>query len=249
MSRPVIGWRRATFGVIGLLALVACGGANGEPAAETCAEVVLVGVRGQSQSSAAHLGLGTEVYRIAVDLANRVERRTGDSVRLESIDYDSAAPPDADAYDRAVEGGVVTLRDRLATLADRCPGSDLVVLGFSEGANVVHSALASPTALGSPTAARVRAVGLVADPRRAPAGDVEQVTFGTHAVHPGRLGPGLPLGPISARSISFCNAGDNVCNRDPGDLATTSNAIHSSFYEQPDIAAQIAGRLDDLLRR
>ncbi len=244
-----------------LLAVGACGGsgdATSSPqespttAAQgftgtTCADVVVVAVRGQEQSPDANFGAGTELRLLATELTRRLQSpRDGGSdptVRLESIDYESDPPADLAAYDDAVATGADRLDARLDRLESACPDSELVVAGFSMGAQVVHDGLHDRDP------GTVAAVVMIADPQRDPVAPYDQHSFGTAAPNPGGLGAGPAFGPLRDRTVAFCAAADDVCNHSPGTSRRAVDTVHKHFYEDPDHVAAMVDRIVPLLER
>lgn len=236
--------------------LSACGGpTEGKPSADLtkaptalvrtgCADVMVLGARGSTQDADKNYGVGTEVRATAVDLAKRLHASNGASTRIIGIRYDAAASATQAAYIQHVSDGATLLVKRLKKLSASCPDARFALIGFSQGAQVVHAAaLDMPAAL----ARRVGAVAMIADPRRNPEDRIAHWTYGDSAPRPGRLGAGTPIGEnLRAVAISFCAAADEICNGN-GSPGQTPSETHKTFYEQPKNANQTATQIAKIL--
>ncbi|WP_199715887.1 cutinase family protein [Aeromicrobium endophyticum] len=212
----------------------------------TCADLVVIGARGSMQRAGLNLGVGTEVRVTVEQLARRLQQRSHVSVHVEPVLYDSSPTPTAAGFLRNTAAGGTLALGRLTSLAARCPSSRFALVGFSQGAHVVHTAaMAVPSSLTS----RVALVAMIADPANNPD---DQITRWSYASEPtsghGRLGAGPPI-PAALRrtAISFCVAGDAICN-DRGAPGTGQSPTHKHFYERPATAEITAARLDRVLR-
>lgn len=235
--------------------LAGCGGdqsapdASDQPRAEgftdqPCADLVIVGVRGQQQLAGRNFGVGTEVRLVAEALTAQVQQADDTTVRLESVDYRSDSPAALEEYRGAVQDGAAALGRRLDQLEQTCPDSGLAVIGFSMGAHVVHQALADRPR------GTIDVVAMIADPVRSPVAAHDQETFGSYAPNPGSLGPGPELpDELSARAIAFCASGDDVCNHTAGRPRTASDAVHKHAYEDPEVVRTMAARMVQILQR
>jgi len=203
----------------------------------------VVGVRGQTQDPDRNHGVGKEVLRVTAELTRLVQRRTGESVRLEALDYESDPRPDLQAYEHAVEAGGQSLDRRVDQLEQRCADTDIAVIGFSMGADVIHSGLHDRPS-GS-----IRLVGMIADPHRDPVAEYEQLTFGESAPNPGSLGAGPEFGDLASRTLAICVPGDDICNHSPGAPRDVADLVHKHYYEKPEHARVIAAALDQILQR
>jgi cutinase len=247
--------RAAAVAVAALLALGGCFAQSNDSdrptarpllSSHTCADLVVVGARGSMQSADRNLGVGTEVRVTVEQLARRLHRRSGVTVHVEPVLYDSSPTPTAAGFLRNTAAGGTLALDRLASLATECPSSRFALVGFSQGAHVVHTAaMAVPTSVRS----RIALVAMIADPTDNPD---DPITRWSYAAEPtrghGRLGAGPPI-PTALRraAISFCVAGDAICN-DRGAPGSGQSPTHKHFYERPATARVTAARLDRVLR-
>lgn len=229
------------------LVLVAPMSPGAPPAAEAtarestarCADLVVLGVRASGQRfTSSSRGMGPEVHAA---VRNAVGRLRGDhAVRLAGLDY-PATPTSAGtaAYLASVRDGTARLGKRLVRLLASCRRTRVALVGFSQGAHVVHGTLAT-VPLSAARARRVVAVGLIADPtynRRST--HAHQVRYGVTAPRvDGLLGPGRSLPePLARRTIDFCHPDDLVCSFGGPDgqiwMARLAGRQHTAFYEQP----------------
>jgi cutinase len=246
---------RAAAAVALLLAFGACAARpddHGRPASRpvladrTCADLVVIGARGSMQSADRNLGVGTEVRVTVEQLARRLRQRSDLTVHVEPVLYDSSPTPTAAGFLRNTAAGGTLALDRLTSLAARCPSSRFALVGFSQGAHVVHTAaMAVPPSVRS----RVALVAMIADPTANPADPIARWSYSAEPTggH-GRLGAGpqIPVG-LRRAAISLCVAGDAICN-DRGAPGTGQSPTHKHFYERRSTAQVTAARLDRVLR-
>lgn len=212
----------------------------------SCADLVVLGARGSTQSPELNNGVGTEV-RLAVDqLIRLLDKRSERTLQLEAVDYDSAATASIDAFMAHAEAGSHRMDARLRSLARSCPDSQFALIGFSQGAQVVHGAA---TQMSSALARRVALVAMIADPRRNPDDQILHWSYADRpAVRPGKLGAGGLIDPdLRGVAISLCVAGDEICNTQVAASGTPSD-IHKHFYEKPSSVRTTAAQLDRILR-
>lgn len=241
----------------GLLLLAGCfdqtAGQDGDPSGsarggltdDRCADLVVIGARGSTQDGSRNLGVGTEVRRTAESLADRLSERSGATTHVEPVAYDAAATSTLDEYLDNVRSGAELLVERFDALARTCPDSRFALLGFSQGAQVVHTATGSlPRALID----RVAVVAMIADPTRDPADAIAHWTYGPRdAPHAGRLGAGAAIpADLRDRTITLCAPDDEICN-DQGRPGGPPSKTHREFYESGSTARRTAGQIADLL--
>jgi cutinase len=249
--------QRLTTASLCLLVFAGCGTAStGSPApassrvgplaSTTCADLVVLGVRGSGQAADLNRGVGKEVLRTVTDLARLVTARSGASVRLEAVPYDASGTATTSTYFDHVSDGARLAEQQADALVRRCPSSRIAVVGFSQGANVVHELADDVPAF---LARRVALVAMIADPTRDPADDIRHWSYADAPVpRPGLLGTGAPVDDdVRAVAISLCHASDEVCNR-RGVRGEKTSPAHRYFYERPTTAQQTAEQLDLVLR-
>lgn len=211
-----------------------------------CADLVILGARGSGQDPERNAGVGAEVRRSVGQLARRVHARSARTIRLEAVRYDASAGT-YDAYQAHVIDGAAMMTARLRKLERSCPGSRFALVGFSQGAQVVHG-----TSVDVPTdeASRVALVAMIADPRHNPSDAITQFGYAKHPVTGnGRLGSGTPIAADLRRAaISLCVEGDEICN-DKGAPGGPPSDTHRHFYEKESSARATATQLDQVLLR
>jgi hypothetical protein len=172
-------------------------GAPAAPAAELpagCAEIEAIAVRATTEPQGGGI--------VAGPLAEALQDEPGRTVRTHDLVY-----PATFAYLRSKREGVDALRARLAQTAAACPATRFVLIGYSQGADVIGDTLASGDV---PAADRVGAVVLFGDPAfnsREP--------FATGSFRVGTDGilarPSGALDGFADRIVSFCNRDDERC--------------------------------------
>jgi hypothetical protein len=197
-------------------------------AAARCAQVTFDGVKGSGEGSAGG-GMGTTVA--ALDTAFKADLNKAVSTTAVPVAY--PAVPVLDAlddgvlsgvnYPTSVARGVTALSDLVSRQLKTCTSTRVVLAGYSQGADVVETYLASPKA--AAVRDRIAAVGLLGDPRFNPSDDAVDAgsftpsygpLFGKFGIppnwtHPEGQRPAIPA-PLSTRTISVCDKGDPICN-------------------------------------
>lgn len=236
--------------VLAALVLSGCGAsgsasAGDDPAAaDGCPRVEVVGLRGQAQSLRHHRALGTEVDRIVTRATTLLHRQGVDDVRVRAIRHTSHNASDLTIFERDVAQGKRMLRRALSTIASTCPSSKVLVIGFSQGAQIAHETLAA-----SPRLARgVDALVLIGDPRHDPAAPLHTVDLpGATPTGHGSLGAGPSLGALARRTADACILGDVVCSA-PGS-GPLDYTIHKHGYENRASGSAIARAAVTMLNR
>lgn len=143
-----------------------------------CRELLFVGVRG----SAEQVPWGNTVNRAREGLAERLDRSVNqvwleypavDPHTLRTADLEGAvleATPRASRYFASVDAGSAELTRVLGASARECPGQQVVVVGFSQGAQVITRALA-----GGADSSTLAAALLLGNPAHHPGQNVREV--------------------------------------------------------------------------
>jgi cutinase len=212
----------------------------------TCADLVVIGARGSTQDPTLNAGVGTEVRRTTEQLVARLQKRSDHTVGVQAIRYDAALTSTVDDYLSHTAEGSRMMTQRLRSLARRCDDSRFALVGFSQGAQVVHGTASS---MGQRLAGRVVLVAMIADPTANPA---DEITHWSYADEPtrgnGRLGSGPPIdADLRGVAISLCVDGDEICN-DRGAPGGPPSSTHKRFYELPSSTRETARQLDRVLR-
>jgi Cutinase len=220
-----------------------------------CASVTIIGARGSGQPQVeagrgALSGFGEQVAAVATEATKGLHAPT--TVRYDPLVYPAVVANPTSiatlAYAQSVNAGAAALKVRVGDFARLCPSTKIVLIGFSQGAHVVHQGAAG---LAAGTAGHISAVALLADPRRNMViDDSSWINFtwslqgqivADRAAAPfnGAAGPGPRFAaPLAmGRVASFCHAGDWVCNSAPSNVGLP---FHTTWYQQP-AAAEFAG--------
>lgn len=194
-----------------------------------CADVLVIGARGSGQSGAGTTadggsGMGPQVYgayqRLVEDLPG--SRVSGLSVKYPARGIETIALDPAVYFD-GLEAGVARVRATLREQAARCPRQRYVLVGYSQGAMVMHRAVQdltrSRSARSRDIRGRVDGVILLADgDRLAGEGAVALGTAsggrGVSYSDPAVSGVRSTAWPQEWRSrvISVCNQADVICD-------------------------------------
>lgn len=182
--------------------------------ADPCPDVEVVFARGTGQDA----GVG-EVGQAFVDsLGSQINGR---SMGVYPVNY----PATADFASSALTGAddvVAHVNDMMG----RCPGTRLVLGGFSQGAGVMDLAT---RALPPEAIDHVAAIAIFGNPTSERAGNFTGVVFSS-------IGP-----PYSAKTIDMCADGDPVCSSAGGNLRAHGSYVQSGMTDQA--ADWVAGRL------
>lgn len=198
-----------------------------------CWAVEIIGVRGSGQ-----VGYGEQV-RPVVDTVHRSLASAGHSVRISPLDYTAVSVSDSfgfvllnGEYDRSVMDGVSALQSTLRSIKAACPATDIVLIAYSQGAQVVKTALE-----GTAPIHRIASIVLMADPTR------DSAQRGITRLGDPKLERDGSFGAIAlpdyARvvAIDVCAAGDGICER-----GRRSFTAHTFGYA--DVAPLVAPIID-----
>ncbi|BEP13623.1 hypothetical protein acdb102_19340 [Acidothermaceae bacterium B102] len=190
--------------------------------AATCAQVTIIGVRGSSATA----GTGGTTHNgsiyVSGGLANvqpaasDINAGTALSVHYEGVYYPAAILPtnpldNFSNYFSSEGTGVTNLRKDIEYDASHCPSSKIVLLGLSQGAQVVGDVLdkTTPTQLSAAAKGKIVAAGLWGDPEFK-AG--ETYDTGTYKGGDGAWPRGKTnLSTFASRLRDFCLDGDSMC--------------------------------------
>lgn len=226
-----------------------------------CADVLFVGVRGSGQSPDVDDGLGRQVAAVRDGLAASLEG-SGLTMRTHAIDYSAAEFADlvrpsrvfGPLYLDSISEGWASLSTYLES-QQPCfeQGEKLVLAGYSQGALIVHLAIAN----GWGELPQLAGALLVADPFRDPG------VFNIGTASPGTglyeqapdlaaMGfsmPGADLGAIPSAAadvtVGLCNERDVVCDFGShvqdhlASLGTEGAGVHASYSDEQ--LAQLGG--------
>lgn len=246
------------------------------PAVAECRDVVLVGVRGSGEAPQAEAGASRPTFaaddsgfgglnaNLAVSTYVQIATaRPTTSFKVVALQYQALDTPlyspavNHPAYLGSVFDGIDKLRQLITSELARCPASNFVLMGSSQGAMVIHQALFLITT--ATTRDRIAGVVLIADPTRAIGGsDTLWQTADTPATTGVRDVPGIwtdfhpgfgrPIPTWAApRTTSLCHQGDAMCAFRPG--ATLGPHVDYSQPELDAVAAQQGARITASLVR
>ena len=208
---------------------------------ESCPTLMFVAARGSGQNGAFGgpigggyaEGLGSRGLRVWRSLVERLHTSTTDLPAV-PVDYPAVAvalgpggtvePGNLPGpYRRSVEAGVVDAARIVSRSLSLCPGIDIVLFGYSQGAQVIGDTYA-----GLPAGQRARVVRVIlfADPQYHPA-DPEVRYLPAPLDHHGIKGERQPLPAGEAVIESWCSPQDVICQ-----LGTGSRHFHGPVYDQ-----------------
>ncbi|WP_305784577.1 cutinase family protein [Symbioplanes lichenis] len=197
--------------------------------ANACPDVEVIGARGTTERP----GLGV----LLTPLARQLTQDLPQTVRTTAVDY-----PASFNYTASVRQGVQALAGNVADTAEECEDTQFVLMGYSQGANVVGDALVGSSLRGRATGQaaipaalsdRVAAVLLFGDPTFT-AGESFNTGTGTRNGVFSR-GAGR-LDTFADRTQSFCNRNDRFCQ------GGTSLAAHLDYAKFADDATEFVGQ-------
>jgi hypothetical protein len=207
---------------------------------DRCPDVHVIGVRGSGQ-----VAYGSQVEGV-VDAVRDGAATMGLDTAAEAIEYPSISVTESlglvlinGEYDRSVAAGVDALRSAMRRVADRCPRTGLALVGYSQGAQVIKSALD-----GSTPGLHIAAVVLLADPTR-DAAQAGITRLGDPSVAAdGAFGAIALSDHLRAVAVDVCAAGDGVCERGRRSLvAHTEGYADAGPLVVPFVLAELSDRL------
>lgn len=228
-----------------------------------CPDAVLIGAAGSGQREDI-LGVGPQVESAVSAFVTHLTNNASESVSVGFTDLDYSAPGIVegalqallgDSMFDSIEEGRTNLTSLIADIDSQCAGSVVYLIGYSQGASVVHTAIAE---LPAEYRQAIAGAAVLADPYR-DADDPNALDF-TNEPDPNRAGEpaphtrdgsltGLPLPDwVGGSFYSACAQRDAVCNFALRDLLVTDVAHTEATYHG--LGPQL-GRLlaDDLLGR
>jgi hypothetical protein len=231
-------------------------------AATSCPEVFLIGARGSGQTAGGKFhGLGPEVSKM-ISVAQDVLRDRKISTQTYAVNYPAYStsllnPGDSwlfgplAVYDHIYNGlekwysgmndGVSTLDRLMKTLNKRCPSAGMLLVGYSQGAMVVHSSWNAQVTRNNPVLPCLYGAVLLGDGYRVPSTKAKE--FGTSpangegmvnwflSVLHRKLDPDIKLHSLVA---NICDNHDFVCDTSLWDWEHwhTAAGVHSSYAYQ-----------------
>jgi cutinase len=190
--------------------------------ADGCPDVELVFARGTSEPA----GIGRVGQALSDQLAAGLGGRT---LGIYAVNYPAS-------YDfLAAADGAADATNRIAHVAETCPGTRVVLGGYSQGAAVVDMLLGIP-----PLGTKVGDVGSAPPMPESLASKVAAVAvFGNPSTKFGNP-VSAALEPFAGKGIDLCADGDPICSQGRNPFAHTS-------YEKTGMVGQAAGFVSGLL--
>lgn len=249
MSAMSSRFRLRVTGAIAVVGIALLSPGIGAPSAAAanadCAPVLVLGARGSGEPQSGTAadggsGLGQQTYQAAVALKQRLP---GVDVAVEAVPYPAASmivlAADPSTYFAGLEKGVTWTRARVAQSVAQCPDQRVVLMGYSQGAMVMHRAIQDVVAAGDTAAlSRIDGAVLLADGDRAAGDGVRRWGTAKRGVGLARQLPALsgvrstPIPRDVARRVqSVCDRGDSVC--DAGGASGPSAGggdVHTTHY-------------------
>jgi hypothetical protein len=216
--------------------------APGQP----CPDAIVVGAAGSGQQEMpSELGMGTQVDGIVRAIARA---GTGLEIAALPLPYPAARVFPTSGYLASVEAGLEALPTTVASIADACPGTGIVLVGYSQGAQVIQVGLdriRSTEWGGADHSSHIDAVVLLASPLFTPQAGTTR--FGNFdPARRGLLGGSDVPAWITEDTISWCRGADLVCQG--GDLGSllaygsaTSRSVHATYQDA--VTQRIVGSL------
>jgi hypothetical protein len=230
---------------------------------DSCPDAVLIGAAGSGQRDDI-LGVGPQVESAVSGFSRQLRGQSSVSIFAGFVALDYPAPGILEGSLQGLLGngmfdsiaqGRTTLTSLIGTIGERCEGSIIYLIGFSQGASVVHTTVVEMPAEYQDS---IGGAVVLADPFR-DADDPNALHFttepdpdanGTSTPHTrdGSLG-GLPLPDwVDGSFYSACALRDTVCNFAFRDLLVTDEVHTEETYNGlgPEMGKLLA---DDLLKR
>ncbi|MFT4398064.1 cutinase family protein [Gordonia lacunae] len=186
---------------------VSIGSAGGAAAATApapqCTQMIGYLVPGTTET---HAGANpVEPRGMLAKVGERLKRDYGDAITVLYPDYPASAFDKGDTYAESERAGVA----RLTGLIKRCPSSQIIIAGYSQGADVAGDvAHAIGQGRGPVSCSAVEAVGLLADPKRG-SEKVEGPQVRGEGISGGRPGG---YGCLTGKIKWLCDPSDLYCN-------------------------------------
>jgi cutinase len=193
-----------------------------------CDDAIVIAARGSGQPA----GVG-EHNQVVIDRLSA--SATWERFTVDPVPYPAVAISDDPAawfegrYDAAVDIGVAAAQTAVDRWIEDCDDADIVLLGYSQGAQVIEGAV---DRLGTEAQQRISAVVLVASPRHDPDRTDTVSLGGEITTEGGLLGAWDPPQWARDRLVAVCDPNDFVCS---GALGFT----HSSAYLAPALADEV----------
>lgn len=166
------------------------------PPTNSCAQVMLIGARGTGEPQGFGYLLGP--------IVSQVQSAARPTVSTYALPY----PASADFYNSEMQG-IIKLEQYLAAQSQACPAQRFVLLGYSQGAQVMGYAMQSPTL--TQLASRISAITFFGDPNFNPTElyDAGSYNHRVAGIAGARANGALSLYAPHIRN--YCNGNDGIC--------------------------------------
>ncbi|POS68808.1 cutinase [Diaporthe helianthi] len=140
-------------------------------------------------------------------------------------------PATLDGYQNSEGQGVAAMTQLVNNYAQACPNSRMVLMGYSQGAQVTADTVcgsningfAQTQAISTAVTDKVAAVMLMGDPTHLMGQPFNEGTATKNGVFPRIDSSGCA--PVASRMVSFCNSGDTFCD------SGTNLTVHLSYVQ------------------
>lgn len=211
-------------------------------AASQCAKLYFVSARGSGQNpggSGFDQGAGVQGAGVYSALVSRLRFGAGQT-QMDPVNYAARpvnvaamASTNMDYYNKSEQGGVNVFKGEVANIVSGCPGSRIVMFGFSQGAQAAADAFAQ---LSVSQRKHVTKLILFADPRRNP----HDPHIAYAPTDPGNSGV---LWPVSGtrgdlptlgtwQATSWCMSKDLICNANRDSSSSYHGGPAYTCYQQ-----------------
>lgn len=232
-----------------------------EQSATGCAPVHFIGIRGSGEdqdkkSQAADQNMGGVVYPVYQKFSRQMHDKKGTNVSAEGLQYDAVSLVDmltvSGNLTRSLEGGTALLTRSLQRQKSSCPDQMIVLVGYSQGALVIHQALDH---LYPDLKRNIKAVLVFGDPLFDPKSKQSYI-LGNYNPKFHKLAGGImakkdfPGWVYGIRS--YCKVYDPICDANAGGVATCAVkplkllCHHFDYYEDKPLHEQAASYLASL---
>ncbi|SDI85539.1 Cutinase [Frankineae bacterium MT45] len=197
------------LGALGIATIaIAPGGASATAVSGTsCAAVHVLAARASTESP----GPG-----VITSLVSKIQSGVSASVSTSSVDYPALLYP----YDTSSTAGDTAIKSELTAQVQKCPSQKIVLVGYSQGAQLVGDVLAggggalglgaASAPVSSSIASHVVAVIQYGDPRHMPNTSFDKGTAnGSTGLFPRTANQSLV--PFASKIQSYCDSGDPFC--------------------------------------
>ena len=238
---------------------------------DTCAPILYIGARGSGEAGPGSNGwssgqtpgdpngFGPEVNNVFTGLQTDVG---AGNVKPDSVNYPAdnvsvLAHLHFSQYFAGLSAGVTQTLNDLKTQAAKCPGQEIVLAGYSQGAMVMHRVLhqLESSAAGKQVLSRVAAAVLIGDGDQVPFdneimdGSAWHFAEGVGQAFPTWSGSTLVKfnASLKSRVIRVCNWGDVVCDFQNNPLSDAYGySVHTSYPGSKPLLQSIAQAAHDV---